>query len=157
MSDEVLASVKASATRRWMGVGMLAAIGGIVIYVAFATPPDTLWQIFLLATGAGALWMADAMRRATEHGIELTRKELRDTSGVCLARVDDIRVVERGFLAFKPSNGFLIRTKTAGSRRWRPGMWWRLGRQIGVGGVTPASQTKPMSEILSAMLAERDL
>ncbi len=40
---------------------------------------------------------------------------------------------------------------------WRPGLWWRVGRRIGVGGMTPASQTKFMSEIIAAMIAQRDL
>jgi len=70
--------------------------------------------------------------------------------------VADIERVDRGVFAFKPSNGFLVRTREPSARAWRPGLWWRFGRRIGVGGVTSANQTKAMSEILAAMLAERD-
>jgi len=156
MEDEVLARVRASAPRRWMGIAMLATIGGLSIYVALAAPPALIWQLFLLAVGALALFMAERLRRATELTLELTETELRDSGGRVLARVADIQSLDSSFFAFKPSNGFLIRTKTPAARAWRPGLWWRVGRRIGIGGVTPGSQTKMMAEILSAMLARRD-
>lgn len=156
MDNEILATVGASALRRWMGVAMLIAVAGAVIYVALARPPSLGWQGFLLITGVLALWMADRLRRATEHRIELTETELRSTDGTRIATIDEIAALDHGVFAFKPSNGFLIKTRASGARVWRPGLWWRLGRRIGVGGVTPASQTKVMSEILAAMLAQRD-
>ncbi|MFT7597014.1 MAG: hypothetical protein ACI8R4_004357 [Paracoccaceae bacterium] len=153
---EVVAMVQASAARRWLGVIMLAGLGGLVIYVALASPPTVPWQVFLIVTGGLALWMADRMRRATEHRIELTETELRSSEGVVIATIADIDTLDSGFFAFKPSNGFLIKTHTPGLRTWRPGLWWRMGRRIGVGGVTPGGQTKAMSEILAAMMAQRD-
>ncbi|TMM55108.1 hypothetical protein [Sulfitobacter sabulilitoris] len=154
--SEVLATVGASMGRRLLGITSLAVLGGMVIYVALATPPDLGWQVFLLALGGAAIWMADAMRRGTAHVIELTETELRDSSGEILARVADIESMDRGFFAFKPSNGFLLKTRSPGTRVWRPGLWWRMGRRIGVGGMTPGSQTKFMSEVLAAMMAQRD-
>lgn len=155
--QEVLATVSTSPGRRWMGVLSLYGLAILLIYVAFSQPPALVWQVFLLVMGGCAFWLADNLRRATTRTIELTREELRDSTGEVIARVADIQGVDRGFFAFKPSNGFLLRTSTPqGPRRWLPGMWWRLGRQIGVGGVTPGSQTKFLTEILAAMLAERD-
>ena len=153
---EVLAMVQASAPRRWIGVIMLAGLGGMVIYVALASPPALHWQVFLIVMGALALWMAERMRRATEHRIELTETELRSSEGMVIATISDIQSLDRGFFAFKPSNGFLIKTRTPGMGIWRPGLWWRMGRRIGVGGVTPGGQTKAMSEILAAMMAQLD-
>ncbi|MDX2483641.1 MAG: hypothetical protein QNK42_08265 [Pseudodonghicola sp.] len=155
MEDDILATVRVSALRRWLGIGVLLIFGGLVIYVALARPPEPQWQVFLLLIGAGALWLADRMRRATEQWLELTRTELRSSDGTCLAAIDEIERLDRGAFAFKPSNGFVIHTRAAGARTWRPGLWWRLGRRVGIGGVTAASQTKTMSEILSAVLAER--
>lgn len=156
MDEDVLAVVEASAARRWMGVILLAALGGLVIYVALATPPALMWQVFLIVVGGLALWMADRMRRATESRIELTEVELRSSEGQVMALIADIERVDRGVFALKPSNGFMVRTAKPGARAWQPGLWWRLGRRIGVGGVTSAGQTKAMSEILSALLAQRD-
>lgn len=155
MKDDILATVQVSALRRWLGLGVLLGFGGMVIYVALASPPALPWQLFLLLIGAGALWIAERMRRATGHRLELTRDELRSSDGTCIAKVAEIEALERGTFAFKPSNGFLIRTRGAGARVWQPGLWWRLGRRVGIGGVTSAGQTKAMSEILAAVLAER--
>lgn len=155
MEDEILMTVRVSAMRRWLGVGMLLGIGGLVIYVALARPPAPQWQVFLLLTGAAALWTAERMRRATAHGLELTRSELRGSDGTRIAAISEIEALDRGVFAFKPSNGVLIRTREPGGRAWQPGVWWRLGRRIGIGGVTAPAQTKAMSEVLSAMLAER--
>jgi len=91
MNQEVLAVVEASGARRWMGVVMLGGLGGLVIYVAFATPPEPLWQVFLVVVGLLALWMAERMRRATEHRIELTQTELRTSDGQIIALVADIQ------------------------------------------------------------------
>lgn len=155
MSDEILATVNASAPRRVLGVGMLAAVGAIVLYVAFSAPPSMAWLIFLLVIGIGALWLAARMWQATTLQIELTETELRCSDGTLIANVADIEAIDRGFFAFKPSNGFMLRTATPAPRAWRPGLWWRMGRRIGIGGVTPGSQSKAMAEILAAMQMQR--
>lgn len=156
-TSEVLATVSASPGRRWMGALSMYGMAILLFYVAFSQPPAIGWQLFLIAAGGGSLWLADGLRRATSRVIELTYDELRDDTGELIARVADIQGVDRGFFAFKPSNGFLVRTTTPqGPRRWLPGLWWRVGRQIGVGGVTPGSQTKFLTEILAALIAERD-
>lgn len=153
---EILATVAASSGRRFLGIGMLAFLGVLVIYVAFVSPPSFGWQVFLVALGVVSLMMADAMRRATAYRLELTRTELRDSGGIVIATMDNVVSIDRGTFAFKPSNGFLLRTAQAETRKWRPGLWWRVGRRIGIGGMTPGRQTKYMSEIIAVMLAERD-
>ncbi len=156
MSDPFQPKIAASQPRRWLGVGMLLFLGGLLIYVAFATPPDLAWQVFLLLMGGASLWVGDKMRRATEGWIELTDDALVTHTGEVIALIDQIEKVERGMLAFKPSNGFMIKTKNPAARRWEPGLWWRMGRRIGVGGVTPASQSKVMADLISAKLMMRD-
>ncbi|UWQ82472.1 hypothetical protein [Leisingera caerulea] len=155
MSNNILATIEASAARRVMGTAMLGLTGALLVYVAFSAPPSPAWLVFLLVVGAAALWLAVRMWQSTTHRIELTAEELRCSDGQLIARVDDIEAIDRGFFAFKPSNGFLIRTGTPGGRTWMPGLWWRSGRRIGIGGVTPGSQGKAMSEILAAMLVQR--
>ena len=154
---EVLATIHSSMGRRVLGIGSLYALSMMVIYVALTQPPALGWQLFLLALGGGSIWIAEQMRRATAYALELTEAELRDTSGVVIARVEDMVSLDRGAFAFKPSNGFLIRLKSGEGRQWRPGMWWRLGARIGVGGMTPGPQTKFMAEMISAMIAQRDM
>lgn len=154
--NEVLAVVRASTGRRVLGIASLGLLGVLLIYIAFSQPPAIGWQAFLLVIGGGALWCANAMWRATSSAVELTPLMLRDADGTVIAMVADIDGMDRGFFAFKPSNGFLLRTTQKAPRLWRPGLWWRMGRRIGIGGMTPGSQTKFMSEILAAMMATRD-
>jgi hypothetical protein len=157
MSDDVLATIEASAMRRWIAIGMLGFVGFVCLWISLSKPPSGGYLITLLGLGVLAAWMAWRLWSATEHKLILTEKDLRSADGMVLAEVADIEALDRGFFAFKPTHGFLIKTKTKGPKTWRPGMWWRMGRSIGVGGVTPGSQSKFMAEMLSAMIAKRDL
>ncbi|KEJ96777.1 hypothetical protein SAMN05444149_103321 [Pseudosulfitobacter pseudonitzschiae] len=155
--DDVLAAVSASFGRRIVGVISVALLGLLLIYLAIFQPPALAWQLFLLLIGAVSLWLAVRMWQATRHTVVLTETELRDTAGTVLATMDDIESIDRGFFAFKPSNGFLLTTKSPGPRTWQPGLWWRIGRRIGVGGMTPGAQSKSVSEIISIKVAQRDM
>ena len=150
--DPVLATAAATMGRRVLGLGALALLGVLMIYLAFSGTTGVATQIGFLVIGAGALWLAEQMRQATAQRVELTRAGLRDSDGTVIARLDEIEKVDRGILAFKPSNGFVIKTKTRGRGRLRPGLWWRVGRMIGVGGMTPVRQTKLMAELLADLL-----
>ena len=154
--DAVLARVEASGIRRAIAVGMLAILGGLLLYVAFASPPRAFgWQVFLLALGASSLWASERLRRATLRAVELTETELRDDTGEVLALTSEVLRVDRGPFAFKPSNGFTVVLDRRRGGRWLPGLWWRIGRRVAVGGVTPGHQTKMMADLLAGMLAER--
>ncbi len=158
MTEDVLASVAASQPRRLFGVGVLGLLGLIVIYVALSQPPaNPAWRVFLIVMGGGALWTARAMWGATQLRLELTRTELRLSDGSRIAQIAAIRSLDRGMFAFKPSNGFMLRLSAKAPRRWLPGLCWSLGDRVGVGGVTSAAQTKAMAEIISAMLADREV
>lgn len=155
--NEVLATAGASSGRRFLGLLSVGVLGILLIYISIVQSPEFHWRVFLLVLGVGALWLVDKMRRATASQIELTETELRDSDGTLIARVEDIDGLDRGFFAFKPSNGFLMRTTTKGTNEWRPGMWWRVGRRIGVGGMMPAHRSKQVAEILAIMMAKRDI
>ncbi len=125
-----------------------------MIYLALSTSPTLPWRLFLLGVGGLSLWLADATRRATETSIVLTTDGLRSSDGEEIALLDQITAVKRGTFDLKPSNGFSVILKQPRTRRWQPGMWWAIGRRVGVGGVTPASQAKPMAMMLESLLAE---
>lgn len=155
--DEILAVARSSPGRRFLGLGSLGILGFLLVYLAIVEQPTLVWRLFLLLLGVGALWMTDRMRRATASGIVLTPTGLSDSDGTVIALIEDIDGMDRGVFAFKPSNGFLLRTHGKAPNVWRPGMWWRVGRRIGVGGMTPAHQAKQMSEIIAIMLAQREM
>lgn len=140
-----------------MGIIVLAVLGGMLVYAGLMQPPANIfWQLILIATGGVILYMVERMRRASVVTLELTRDVLRERGGTVLVRVDQIETVNRGIFAFKPSNGFVVVTRHAQPRHWSPGLWWRVGRRIGVGGVTPPAQTKFMAEMIQVLLTERE-
>ncbi len=156
MAEDVLARIAASKPRRGFGVAVLGALGVMLIYLAFAAPPAGLgFQAMLIGFGAVSLWVSLRMWAATQHVIELTSEELRLEDGTSLVKTEEIVSIDRGMFAFKPSHGFTLKLTAKQPSRWHPGMWWRLGRRLGVGGVTPGAQTKIMADVISAMIASR--
>jgi hypothetical protein len=155
-SDGVYAKVYASKGRRYFACGVLFLLGGMLIYTALARPPALQWLMVLLALGTSALWLGEKLRRSTRMGIVLTATELRDTSGMLLARMDEIRAVDRGALAMKPANGFTLVLATSRPGGWAPGMWWRIGKRVGIGGVTAAGPSKFMAEQIALRIKDRD-
>ncbi len=154
--DAVIAVLAPSPARRVMAVFVLGATGGLLLWVALASPPSSLgWRIYLLVFGGACLWITWRLWQATQRQVRLTGRGLFDSEGTLLARLEDIAKVDRSTFAFKPSNGFLVRLHRAGPRGWAPGLWWRLGRSLGLGGVTPGAQGRFMAEMLAGLIAER--
>lgn len=155
-STEILATVVPSPGRRWFALAVLMGLGVILVYLGVAVPPESLLlQLFLIGLGAAVIFLCVKMHQATERYLVVTSKGLFDDQGTELALVEDLAAVERGVFAFKPSNGFLIRLQSRKPRAWYPGVWWRLGRKIGIGGATPGHQARMAADILRAMLDER--
>ncbi|MEL6959057.1 MAG: hypothetical protein AAGL89_08930 [Pseudomonadota bacterium] len=146
MTDTPIATLHATAIRRAFAYGAVFGLGALVILVAFWQPPAIGWQIFLIAFGAATLVVAERMRRATRVPLILSEGALSDGSGLELTTLDNIASVDRGAFAFKPSNGFILRLHRPVASGWAPGMWWRYGRRIGVGGVTAQGAGKFMAE-----------
>ncbi|MEM0935322.1 MAG: hypothetical protein AAGJ91_05390 [Pseudomonadota bacterium] len=154
--EEILASLAASPGRRLVGTGMLVVLGALLSWTVIAFPPAALgWLVFLIAAAAFAFFSAQRMWEATSRTVLLTRAVLREDSGRIIALVEEIEAVDRGLFAFKPSNGFLLRLTRPAPRVWALGLWWRFGRRVGVGGVTPGGQGRAMADILSALILER--
>ena len=150
--SDILITATPSPTRRWTAVAMLAMLAVILFSLALAEPTPPLWRIGFAGMGIFSFWSATAIWAATREGLELTRSELRTEGGEVIASVADVVAVDRGAFAFKPSHGFLLKTRSPGPRRWVPGLWWRTGRRIGVGGVMPGGQTRAMAELMTALV-----
>ena len=150
----VIARMTPSWARRTVGTGIIAALGVLFLAMAVLQASGvTSLMLTLLAMGSVAIWLAVRLWQSTAIGLELTREELRTTSGQVLIRVDEIKSVDRGVFAIKPASGFTIVTRSAGPRHWAPGLWWRAGKRIGIGGVTHRNEGRFMAELLSDMIA----
>ena len=144
-----------SAARRVLGVGMLGALGAFLLAIAVLRSPEALgWRAFLLVAGTGALWLARRMWRSSARGLVLTAEGLREAGegGRWVAPIEAVERVERGAFAFKPTNGFLLRLRAPGPRAWSPGVWWRIGRRVGVGGVLRAGEARAAADVMALIL-----
>lgn len=151
---DVLIAISASQARRWLGIAALFGLGVLFLTLVFE-PTGGVWRFLFLGLGGIAFFAADRLRHYTSDTIELTREVIRTGSGRHLARVSNVKAVERGAFAFKPSNGFLIRLREREGRGWAPGLWWQRGKLLGIGGVIPGGQSRAMAEILAAIVHEQ--
>lgn len=156
MDKVVLARVEASAGRRVFGIGVLTLLALALVWLGVSPQPVAFgMRLLVLAIALAVAFAGWTMYRATTLSLELTQEGLQDSSGHLLAPLHQITGVDRGTFAFKPSNGFLLRLSQAGPRRFLPGLYWQLGRRIGVGGVLRGAETKQMADIITIHLAER--
>lgn len=157
MTDEgVLAVVAAAPARRLFACGVTYGLGALLIFLTLAQPPGLGWLIFMLVLGCAVLWLAEKLRIATQQRLLWRADGLYTGAGERLVALDDIKGIDRGALAFKPSNGFTLRLTERQQRQWAPGLWWRFGRVLGVGGTVSAGQAKFMAEQIAIALAQRD-
>lgn len=154
--DDVIASLEPSLGRRWFGALSLGALGVVLILAAFVQPPE-IWWLKLLTPLLGILfiWQAQWNLRVTATGLFLTRKGLFDGQGTLICALYNMREVDRGVFAFKPSNGFLVRLVEPEPKGWAPGLYWRLGKRLGIGGATHPAQNKAMAEAIEMLIMER--
>ncbi len=155
--NEVLAEITPKGPRRFAAVGLAGSLGVLLLVIAATRPPaDLEWLAFLVVFGLGCLWLAWSVWHASARVIELTRVELREAGGRVLCAIDNVERVDRGVFAFKPAGGFLVKLKDPVGRVYAPGLWWRVGRTLAVGGVTARSQAKDVADVMTVLLVKRD-
>ncbi|MGE4610478.1 MAG: hypothetical protein AAED33_03605 [Paracoccaceae bacterium] len=154
--SEVLVRLEVAQGRRMSAVVSMAGLGLLLIYIAAINPPSKITALAaLIVIGSVFIWAGYRLFTSTQNEIILTRQSISTASGRELCRLDQIARVDRGFFAFKPSNGFLVQLKEPIPRSWTPGMWWSLGKHLGIGGVTSPRQSKEMVAVIQIILAER--
>lgn len=155
--DEILATLRATAFRRWIGIVLLCGFALMLGKAALELPADRLAiKLAIFALGLVSLVQAVLLWRATARGIELTADLLRETGpqGRVLARLADIARVDTGAFSYRPASGFLIHLNAPAGFAMVPGMWWRRGRRIGIGGVTSKAHGKIFAAEINRRLAE---
>lgn len=154
--SEILARLQISPGRRWAAVIVLGLIGTGLIYTGLAYPSTTwLGRVAVLLLGILMLLQAWWNLRARSGALILKQDGLWVEDGQLLTGLDAIDTVQVSAFSIKPSNGFAVVLKDAVPFKWVPGLYWCVGRRIGVGGATSPSQSKAMAERLASLLIER--
>ncbi|GGE00297.1 hypothetical protein SAMN05421774_101206 [Gemmobacter megaterium] len=158
-TSHILLRLKPSPIRRVTGVAMLVAFGAMAALAGLEMPADRMpLRIGLPLVGMALLWMAWRTWQATARGLELTPRALREgDGGRVLVELADIVSVDNSAIAlFKPAGGFVITLSRPAPVGWAPGLWWRLGRRLGVGGTTARVEAKAMAAMLSELVRRRN-
>jgi hypothetical protein len=156
-AEEVLAQLDPSQPRRIIGVDVQLALGAVLISLAISFPREQMaLRIGMLILGGLVFYGSYLTWQATAAGLVLTKSGLRDANGRVLAEMANIREVSRGAFALKPSHGFSLVLFKGTGFAWVPGLWWRIGSRVGIGGVTPSQPARYMAEMISGIIAERD-
>ncbi len=153
--EPILAQLEASQPRRYIGIAVQLALGVVLISLAISFPREQMGaRLMLLILGGLMFYFGYRMWHMTNIALILTKTALRDSRGRVLAEIDNIREVSRGAFALKPSHGFSLVLHRSDGRAWVPGMWWRLGRRVGIGGVTPSQPARYMAEMIAALIVK---
>ena len=146
-------TLRASPSRRVFALVTQAGLGLLLLWVALAHPPQApAWGVGLLALGAGVLWLTIRAWRGSAQAIVLDAGGLRREDGTPIAPIGNLVAVDRALFAMKPSNGFVARLDAPMAGAWVPGLYWRIGRRVGIGGITGGAETKLMADTLAVMI-----
>ncbi len=153
MTDTVLFRLDVAPARRVVALAFLIALAVILILTALMSDMSFGFRAAALGFGLGAAWAGRAMARGTRHAVELRDDGVYLSNGTVLARLDDIEQVDRGMFALKPSNGFALKLRHAPGFAFCPGLYWQVGRTLGIGGVTSRGAGKAFADGLTMHLA----
>ena len=150
-----IATLNPSPGRRATGIGMLVILGAVLAYVGISAIDDLAAGASLLALGATAFWAAQRLRVSTRESLELRGGGLYSTDGSLVAEIGNVARVDLGIFAMRPTGGFLLVLKSPMPKAWKPGLWWRFGKRVGIGGVTSKAEAKAMAEALARLVRSR--
>ena len=138
---------------RWV-VGMVVLVALAMMLLRAAVSQGIVGQTLMSAAAVAALALAWTMLRARGQTLHWQQAGLCDGNGRVIAAREQIIAVDRGALALKPSNGFTLRLRDPQPRQWSPGLWWRFGRRVGVGGLASPGVAKALADRIALDTAQ---
>ncbi|MCC6006906.1 MAG: hypothetical protein JJU40_04445 [Rhodobacteraceae bacterium] len=154
----LLLRVAMSGARRIFVTGTLALVAATMVNAGLLREGmDVLSRVVFGATAVLAALIGWRVWTATAMALELREDGLWQEDGPRIAALEDITNITRGLAIMRPANGFALTLREPGPFTWVPGLWWRMGRRVGVGGMTPKLQTRMIGEALEAMIFERQM
>lgn len=133
-----------TAFRTTTGIAVMAGIAFLLLRAA--RDQGLVMQALMIAIALGAVALALAIWRGRSDSLEWTDAGLIDAAGQVVAARDRILKIDRNPLSLKPSNGFTLQMTDPQPRAWRPGLYWRVGQRVGVGGLTSPVAAKALAD-----------
>lgn len=154
MTEGLVKTVSRPEPLRWF---ILIAIAALVVVTASlakkASTDSPLTSLLTICFCLAMIWFGWSLYQARASVVTFDGERLYDDAGVEICAFDEIATVERGMALFKPSSGFVLTLREEKPRAWSPGLWWRIGKRVGVGGATPGRAGRDMADAIMGALA----
>lgn len=155
-SAPVLLTLEMSQLRRFLVVlALMLVAAGLVNAGVMREGVDPVSRVVIAIVALVAVVTAWQVWTATAISIELTENGLRQSDGRQICSFDEVADISRGLAVTRPANGFALLLRERRPFAWVPGLWWRMGRKVGVGGMTSKMRTRMMAEAIEGLLARR--
>lgn len=152
--ENLTARVDISPWRAWGAIFAISALCVILLTRGLFGDATLPAQILSAACIMGSVLIIIAILRRRNSSLYLTQRGIEDPDGRIICAAENIASVDRGAFAVRPSNGFVVRLKEPQKFDWQPGLWWRYGTRMGIGGLTSGPQSRAMSGILALRLGQ---
>lgn len=134
---------------RWIMLAAIVVLFAMTLiasidFMSRATFPALVLALFAAVIG----WFGQALLFTKARAVIFEGDRLYDDSGVEICHLDNVAEIEKGLHLFKPSSGFVLKLRTRQPAGWSPGLWWRVGHRVGVGGATPGRRAKAMADAI---------
>ena len=153
MSDRGPSSLSVAPWRRAVALATLVPIAVLLIRQAVGLP--VVGQALCLALAVTFAWAATTLWRARANALVWDGEGLRDRFDTLRIPRATIVAVDTGAISLRPSQGFTLHLDRPVPRGWSPGLWWSLGRTVGVGGLTDRRETRALAQRIADEIAPR--
>ncbi len=131
----------------------LLAIGGMgLVYYGTLNYWGRVEVLFVYVLAMLTLFGCFKFYQNTREELLLYEDRVASSSGELLFEVSNVKSIDNSLLSFKPSNGALIYLKSPMPMKVHYGLWWRVGKKVGIGGCTNRAEVNVMVDIIRQKL-----
>ena len=103
-----------------------------------------------------AFWFRSFLKRYSKVGFLINQSGLFNLDGSIICEIGDIERIDVSPYTFKSANGFIVILKTKSSFKSIPGLYWRLGNRLSIGGLVSKNESKFLSQTLLGFYEENE-
>ena len=104
-----------------------------------------------------AFWFKNFLKKYSKVGFLINEQGLFNLDKSPICKMHEIDRVDASPYTFKSANGFIIILKTKNSFESVPGLYWKVGKRISIGGLVSKNESKFLSGLLLQFLEEQKL
>ena len=136
-------------------------IFGLLLFLCYTISKieeDLTLLDFLLIPTIIFLWLCfrKFLKRYSKVGFLINQSGLFNLDGSVICEIGDIERIDVSPYTFKSANGFIVILKTKSSFKSIPGLYWRLGKRISIGGLVSKNESKFLSQTLLGFFHETE-